>query len=227
MTIEDRIHTIQELIQQTALLSHRKSSAIKLLAVSKGQTTSAIEQAFQAGLNQFAENYLQEAMLKMQSLQHLPLIWHFIGPIQSNKAQKISQHFSWVHSLSHEKIAVLLNRYRPSNLPKLNVCIQVNLDLEHSKSGILPEELPALALSVNQLPNLTLRGLMAIPKIQLQEDEQYLSFMRLTRLLEQVNRDLGLQMDTLSMGMSEDLVAAIRAGSTIIRIGRAIFGERK
>jgi pyridoxal phosphate enzyme (YggS family) len=227
MSIADRIHFIQQTIIATAAHYQRSAKEICLLAVSKGQPASAIAEAFAAGVNNFGENYWQEAQPKVHALKNLPLCWHFIGPIQGNKTAAIAQNFSWVHSLSREKIAHLLAQHRPGHLPALNVCLQVNLDNEDTKTGVLPQQLSQLALAVQQLPQLKLRGLMAIPKPQWHEQQQYESLLRLTKLFNQLNQDFHLAMDTLSMGMSDDLVAAIRAGSTIIRIGRAIFGERQ
>lgn len=226
MTIAKQVHTIQQIIIDAAKSCQRSPEDIQLLAVSKGQPVEAIQAAFEAGLCNFGENYLQEAQIKIQALKALPLCWHFIGPIQSNKTQALAQNFSWVHSVSREKIAQLLAQYRPENLPALNLCLQVNLDDEPTKSGINPQQLAKLALVVSQLPRLRLRGLMAIPKPESGEQQQYDSFLRLTNLLHRLNKELNLSMDTLSMGMSDDLVAAIRAGSTMVRIGRAIFGER-
>ncbi|KTD24487.1 pyridoxal-5'-phosphate dependent enzyme family transporter protein [Legionella maceachernii] len=227
MTIAERIAQIQQVIATTAESCQRSPHEIELLAVSKGQPTNAIAEAVAAGICHIGENYWQEAKTKMRALTHLPICWHFIGPIQSNKTQEIAQAFSWVHSVSREKIARLLAQHRPAHLPALNVCLQVNLDEEETKSGLLPQQVHELALIAHQLPRLKLRGLMTIPKPQLGEQQQYESLLRLTNLFNQLNQELGLNLDTLSMGMTEDLVAAIRAGSTMVRIGRAIFGERR
>ncbi|CDZ77670.1 pyridoxal phosphate enzyme, YggS family [Legionella massiliensis] len=226
MTIAEQVFKIQQVIINTAKSCQREPEAIQLMAVSKGQPANAIREAFATGLVNFGENYLQEAQAKMHSLADLALNWHFIGPIQSNKVQAIAENFSWVHSLDREKIAKLLAQHRPESLPALNLCLQVNLDNEESKSGLAPQQVAELARQVQQLPRLRLRGLMAIPKPQSDEQQQYESLLRLTRLFNQLNKDLNLSMDTLSMGMSDDIVAAIRAGSTMLRIGRAIFGER-
>lgn len=227
MTISDRVQHIQQLITNTAKSCQRSPQAIQLLAVSKGQPATAIREAFAAGLTRFGENYLQEAQKKMKTLSDLAISWHFIGPIQGNKTQAIAQNFSWVHSLSREKIARLLAKHRPAHLPPLNVCLQVNLDQEETKSGASPKQLAGLALLVCQLPALQLRGLMAIPKPQSNEQLQYESLLRFTTLFNQLNQEHHLAMDSLSMGMTNDLVAAIRAGSTLLRIGRGIFGELK
>ncbi len=196
------------------------------MAVSKGQSCLSIEQVYAAGISEFGENYLQEALAKIQTLKHLKLCWHFIGPIQSNKAPDIAQNFSWVHSVSRYKIAQLLHDSRPHDMPPINVCIQVNLDDEKTKTGVTAEEVTPLASHILELPQLRLRGLMLIPQPQSDQQQQYLSFLRLKKRLEILNQQLNTTMDTLSMGMSDDFEAAIRAGSTIVRIGRAIFGER-
>ncbi len=226
MTIAINLEQIRKLIAKTSSSCQRSPADIQILAVSKGQPLSAIREAYAAGLTQFGENYLQEALIKIKALNDLAIQWHFIGPIQSNKTQQIVQHFSWVHSLCREKIAEDLSKFRPTDLPPLNVCLQVNLDSEETKSGVSPQELAQLAFKVNQLPSLRLRGLMTIPKPLTSEQAQYESLARLPILLKKLNQELNLSMDTLSMGMSNDLVAAIRAGSTMLRIGRAIFGER-
>ncbi len=223
MTIADRIAAIQERVNTAAVNCQREINAIQILAVSKGQLPVVIEEAFAAGLTHFGESYLQEAQSKMRRLASLPLNWHFIGTIQSNKAEAIASHFCWVHSLSSEKVARKLNEYRPKRLPRLNVCLQVNLDNESTKSGLHINELVQLIPHIQALPFLHLRGLMAIPQLQSNEALQIASFTRLTTLLHYLNGRLDLHMDTLSMGMSQDFVAAICAGSTIIRIGQAIF----
>lgn len=227
MTIYQRIQELQQLINQSAKDAGRSAESIHLLAVSKGQSAQAMEEAYQAGLRHFGENYLQEAETKMKALQQLPICWHFIGPIQSNKTKAIAEQFSWVHSVGREKIAALLSAHRPSNLPDLNICIQVNLDNEDSKSGVSPGQLPELAAMITHLPRLKLRGLMTIPLPREGEEQQYLSLLRLKHLFDDLNKQSGLTMDTLSMGMTDDLTAAIRAGSTILRIGRKLFGERQ
>ncbi|CEK09782.1 YggS family pyridoxal phosphate-dependent enzyme [Legionella hackeliae] len=225
-TIAERVHYIQDLIQSTAQYYQRSSKEILLLAVSKGHSVEKIQEAYQAGLKHFGENQYQEAWQKIQTLHSLPICWHFIGPIQSNKAKGITQHFHWVHSLSRKDIAELLSKHRPGNLPPLSVCLQINLDNEATKTGIKPEEAAEFAEFISKLPQLKLRGLMAIPILHHDEQLQYESLLRLNHLMNDLNKTLHLSMDTLSMGMSEDLIAAIRAGSTIVRIGRALFGER-
>ncbi|MFW2569538.1 YggS family pyridoxal phosphate-dependent enzyme [Legionella sp. 29fVS95] len=227
MTISERVHQIQTLITTATERYEREANAVKLLAVSKGQSSDAIKQAFEAGISDFGENYLQEAQVKMRALSDLAIHWHFIGPIQSNKTRGIAQDFEWVHSVGREEIAMMLAKYRPAHLPALNICLQINLDEEESKSGVSPIQAEKLALFVGQLPSLTLRGLMTIPRPQDNTQQQYESFLRLAILLADLNKKLNLSMDTLSMGMSDDFEAAIRAGSTLVRIGRAIFGERQ
>lgn len=227
MSIADNIKHIQNCMLLEEKACHRPLGSVTLLAVSKGHAASHIEEAYQAGIFDFGENYLQEALKKIKLIAHPSIRWHFIGPIQSNKAQDIATHFTWVHSVSRIKIAQLLNDYRPSNRPPLKICLQVNLDREHSKAGVLPEDVEELARGVLQLPHLHLSGLMLIPKPETDTALQYQSFFRLKTLLQQLNQALGTEMKTLSMGMSHDYPAAIHAGSTLIRIGTALFGERK
>lgn len=224
--IIDNINHINQLIRQAEIASHRPKGDVKLLAVSKGHQSCEIEQAYRAGLRDFGESYLQEALAKIQTLSALPLCWHFIGPIQSNKTHGIAHNFSWIHSVSRQKIAQQLDMARPASMPPINICLQVNFDAEESKSGVTPDEIANLASYVLQLPRLHLRGLMLIPKPETDERLQYLSFLRLAQLLDTLNQQLNIAMDTLSMGMSNDMQAAIRAGSTIVRVGTAIFGKR-
>ena len=200
----------------------REPATVGLLAVSKTQPAAAIRDAFAAGLRDFGENYLQEALEKQAALTDLPLIWHFIGPIQSNKTRPIAEHFDWVHSVDRLKIAQRLSDQRPAHLPALNICLQVNVSGEDSKSGCSPEELTALARAVVALPNLRLRGLMAIPEPTDDVAAQHAAFARLRQLRD----ELALNLDTLSMGMSHDLEAAIAEGATWVRIGTALFGAR-
>lgn len=227
MNLSDNMHLIQQKITLMTEKYHRPPGSVRLIAVSKGQPITAIEQAFIAGIRDFGENYWQEAQKKMNSLSHLPVHWHFIGPLQSNKTRAIAQQFSWVHSLDRHKIATQLSQHRPINQPPINVCIQVNLDNEPNKSGVAILHLPELIKHANALPGIQLKGLMAIPKAESNPEVQYQSFLRLSHLLHDMNQQFNLTLDTLSMGMSDDLEAAIRAGSTMIRIGRAIFGERQ
>lgn len=225
MKLDKKLNVIQDLIRQTELSCDREPGSVLLLAVSKQQPAGKIREAFQYGLHNFAENYFQEAEKKIHQLK-LPICWHFIGPIQSNKTKGIATLFQWVHTIDRYKIAERLNQQRPEEFTPLNVCLQINLTDEHSKSGISPNEAAELAFKVNQLPHLKLRGMMSIPPVMTSMEEQEALFKQLADLMRDLNKTLGLKMDTLSMGMSDDLVPAIRSGATIVRIGRAIFGER-
>ncbi|WP_043240855.1 YggS family pyridoxal phosphate-dependent enzyme [Pseudomonas solani] len=221
-TIAENIAKVRARIREAAQASERDFSAIGLLAVSKTKPAAAIREAHACGVVDFGENYLQEALAKQQELADLPLTWHFIGPIQSNKTKPIAEHFHWVHSVDRLKIAERLSAQRPTHLPPLNICLQVNVSGEASKSGCAPEELPTLAAAVAALPNLHLRGLMAIPEPTEDRAEQHAAFAR----LQQLSHALNLPLDTLSMGMSHDLEAAIAEGATWVRIGTALFGAR-
>ena len=221
-TIAENISTLAERIHNAAQAAQRDPASVGLLAVSKTKPASDLREAYAAGLRDFGENYLQEALGKQTELSDLPLIWHFIGPIQSNKTRAITENFAWVHSVDRLKIAQRLSEQRPPELPPLNICIQVNVSGEASKSGCSPEDLPALAQAISALPNLKLRGLMAIPEPTDDRDEQNASFAAVSTLQAQ----LGLPLDTLSMGMSHDLEAAIAQGATWVRIGTALFGAR-
>jgi pyridoxal phosphate enzyme (YggS family) len=193
--------------------------------VSKTRPSEDIREAYSCGLEHFGENYLQEALDKIEALSDLPLTWHFIGPIQSNKTRAIAAHFHWVHSVEREKIARRLNDQRPPELPPLQVCLQVNISGEASKSGVSPGELPALAAAVAQMPRLALRGLMAVPAPSENLAEQRAAFARL-RELRDSHEAVAPGMDTLSRGRIGDMDAAIAEGATILRIGTAIFGPR-
>lgn len=224
-TIETNLQAVRQAIAQAADMAQRNAQQITLLAVSKTFPVEAILEAYAAGQRVFGESYLQEALDKIKALRELPLDWHFIGPIQSNKTRPIAENFAWVHSIDRLKIAERLSAQRPPDKPPLNVCIQVNVSGEYSKSGITPEETMLLAQQVVQLPHLKLRGLMAIPAPEHELASQRLPFARLRELRQQLNAQ-GLALDTLSMGMSQDMVAAILEGATIVRLGSAIFGER-
>lgn len=226
MTMAERIHLLQGVIHQLEATYHRQPGSVTLLAVSKGHASSSIECAFAAGLDQFGESYLQEALVKINALTHLPICWHFVGRVQRNKAVAIAEHFSWVHGVCQTKTAQSLNDARPDGMEPLNICIQLNLDDEPTKSGVSPDALPELVADIIPLPRLALRGFMVIPKPLLDEEEQYRSFLRATTLLSAINAQFDLTLSTFSMGMSDDFPAAIRAGSTMIRVGRAIFGAR-
>lgn len=221
--MKTRIETLKQAILTAAQEAARKEEDILVLAVSKGKSIDQIKQAYALGFRDFAESYLQEAEKKIKAVQDLNLCWHFIGPIQSNKTKKIAEHFDWVHSIGRKKIFELLAYHRAPARPPLNVCIEVNLDNEPQKEGFSPEEVLSLAPYFASTAQINWRGLMAIPAPKESEDKQYQSFLRLEQLLTKLNEEKGLHLDTLSMGMSRDFRAAIRAGSTILRLGQAIF----
>ncbi|MGB8973190.1 MAG: YggS family pyridoxal phosphate-dependent enzyme [Pseudomonas capeferrum] len=221
-TIADNLSALAARIASAAQAAGRDPASIQLLAVSKTKPASAIREIHAAGVRNVGENYLQEALTKQQALVDLPLIWHFIGPIQSNKTKAIAEHFDWVHSVDRLKIAQRLSEQRPAALGPLNICLQVNVSGEDSKSGCAPADLPALAKAVASLPNLRLRGLMAIPEPSDERAVQEAAF----ATLRELQQGLGLGLDTLSMGMSHDLEAAIAQGATWVRIGTALFGAR-
>ena len=203
----------------------RPSGSVKLLAVSKTRNAAEVIALAQAGIRDFGENYAQEAQAKIEALQGQPLVWHFIGPLQSNKTRQVAENFHWLHSLERIRVATRLNAARPAELPPLNVCIQVNVDAEASKSGVAPEQAEQLAQQLAPLSRLKLRGLMALPAPTDDFDAQRLAFTKLRRLQERLNAT-GLQLDTLSMGTTNDMRAAIAAGATMVRIGVALFGPR-
>ena len=211
---------------QAAAAAGRAAETVGLLAVSKTFGDADVRALADAGQRAFGENYVQEALEKQAALRDLPLEWHFIGPIQGNKTRAISDNFSWVHSVDRLKIAERLSAQRPPGLPPLQVCIEVNVSGEASKGGVAPVELPALAEAVSALPGLQLRGLMAIPAPTPDVAAQRAAFRRVREAFDAL-RARGLALDTLSMGMSADLEAAILEGATIVRIGTALFGERK
>ena len=223
-SLPDRIQLLRSQIRQAESAARRAPESVRLLAVSKTRSAAEIREAVAAGQTAFGESYVQEALEKMQALTDVPIEWHFIGPIQSNKTAQIATHFAWVHSLDRLKIAQRLNDQR-GELPPLHVCIQVNTSGEASKAGIPESELVPLAEAIRQLPRLRLRGLMTIPAPESDPIKQRLPFHQLKRCLEQLN-GLGMELDTLSMGMSDDMQAAIAEGATIVRIGTAVFGPR-
>lgn len=227
--IKDHLGKVRERISLAAKEAARDPSDIHLLAVSKTQPVEAILEAATAGQNAFGENYEQEAVTKILVIRKnhpdLKLEWHFIGPIQSNKTRAIAEHFDWVHSVDRERIARRLSDQRPADLPPLNICLQINISGETSKSGIRPEDLPNLAKTVSMMPRLKLRGLMAIPEPETDPDKQRRPFHAMKILFRQL-QEAGFELDTLSMGMSDDMSAAIDEGATIVRIGTAIFGPR-
>lgn len=223
--ILSNLQATRKAIAEAAKAAHRNVAEVHLLAVSKTFPAESVREAYRAGQSAFGENYLQEALDKIAALRDLPLEWHFIGPIQSNKTRAIAENFAWVHSVDRLKIAERLSTQRPADMPPLNVCIQVNVSREESKSGIAPEEALQLAVAVRRLPHLKLRGLMSIPAPVADEAAQHIPFVQMRFLLEQLNIE-GMELDTLSMGMSHDFPAAIQEGATIVRIGTAIFGQR-
>lgn len=221
-TIHDNIAKVRTRIREAAQASGRDPQTVQLLAVSKSKPAHALREACACGQRDFGENYLQEALAKQAELADLDLVWHFIGPIQSNKTKPLAEHFAWVHSVDRLKIAERLSAQRPAHLEPLNICLQVNVSFEASKSGCEPADLPALAAAVAALPNLRLRGLMAIPEPTPDVAAQRAAFARLRQLKD----SLPLELDTLSMGMSDDLEAAIAEGASWVRIGSALFGAR-
>lgn len=223
--IASALQAVKDRILVAAAENGRPAQSVQLLAVSKFFPDAAVRDAFQAGQSKFGESYVQEALAKMSALRDLPLEWHFIGPLQSNKTRQVAEHFAWVHSVDRAKIAERLSAARPAELPLLQVCLQVNVSGEASKGGVAPEEAAALAAHVKSLPRLQLRGLMAIPAPTDEVALQRRQFRIVAELLAQLNR-LNFQLDTLSMGMSDDMEAAIAEGATIVRVGSAIFGAR-
>lgn len=221
-TLRERLQAIQQCIQH----AQQTDRSITLVAVSKTQPATIIREAFNAGQIQFGENYLQEALQKQTQLTDLPIEWHFIGPIQSNKTQLIAQHFAWVHSVDRIKIAQRLNDARPPHLPPLQICIQTNISSESTKSGVSVEELIPLACAFKNFSNLTLRGLMAIPAPTNDIETQRAQFKAVKKAYEMLINH-GFKLDTLSMGMSEDYLIAIQEGATTVRIGSKIFGARE
>lgn len=221
MMIQHSLARIHEKIIAAAMQCHREPSTIALLAISKKQSAEKIRDAFYAGQKSFGENYLQEALAKQKQLSDLPIEWHFVGTVQSNKIKMIATHFDWVHSVNQFSVAEKLNRARASQQKPLNICIEVNIDEEKTKSGVWPSAVVDLAKSMVTFPYLRLRGLMVIPQKNNARD----AFQKTAQLQQQLIAE-GLLVDTLSMGMSADFELAIAAGSTLIRIGTAIFGER-
>ena len=222
--IAQRLKQIRSHILHAELACNRKPGSVLLLAVSKTKPAKDIALAYQAGQRHFGENYLQEALIKQQELGAFDITWHFIGPIQSNKTKALATHFDWIHSVDSLKIAKRLSEQRPAHLPPLNICLQVNISDEQSKSGIALDELPHLVELVSGLPNLKLRGVMAIPAPQNDFEQQCQPYKTLYQAVVKLNNP---KLDTFSFGMTGDLKAAIAEGSTIVRIGTALFGERE
>lgn len=224
--ILSNLQAVKRAVTEAATAAGRPSGSVQLLAVSKTFPAASVREAYEAGQTAFGENYLQEALDKIASLGDLPLEWHFIGPIQSNKTRPIAEHFSWVHGVDRLKVAERLSAQRPASMPDLNICLQVNVSGEVSKSGIPVNEVAQLAKQIATLPRLKLRGLMAIPAPSDDQEMQRAPFAQMHELLTELNAQ-GMGLDTLSMGMSHDFAAAIQEGATIVRIGTAIFGARK
>ena len=222
--IADSLQAIQANIRAATLSAHREDN-VQLLAVSKAQSADKMREAYLSGQRLFGENYVQEAINKQQQLTDCDIEWHFIGPIQSNKTQLIAQHFDWVHSVDRLKIAQRLSSARPASLAPLNVCIQINSSLEATKSGADLAEATQLATAINELPNLVLRGLMSIPAPTNDYSTQQAQFKVVFDAFKNLQQQ-GFTIDTLSIGMSDDYVAAIHQGATIVRIGSALFGAR-
>jgi len=225
-TIASNLQAVRDAIAAAAAGAGRRANDVSLLAVSKTFTPDMLREAYSAGQTRFAESYAQEALDKIAALRDLTIDWHYIGPIQSNKTRAIAENFAWVHSVDRLKIAERLSAQRPARLPDLQVCLQVNISGENTKSGVCPNEVSGLAHAIAKLPNLKLRGLMAVPAPSDDVAAQRLPFAQLRKLRDRLNQQ-GLQLDTLSMGMSHDFAAAIAEGATIVRIGTAIFGGRK
>ena len=227
-TIQENITAVQKRLQQAASDAGRNPAEIQLLAVSKTRNIAQISQAITAGVFCFGENYLQEAMDKIDQLDDSRLDWHFIGPLQSNKTRQAAENFAWVHTVDRVKIAQRLSAQRPDDMPALNICLQINIDNEESKSGFNQDQAVEVAATIAQLPKLKLRGLMAIPKLRTVYKEQRQAFAQLRVLMEQINSTLDNchKLDALSMGMSADLEAAVAEGATLVRVGTDIFGAR-
>ncbi len=224
-TIATQLNAVLDRIEAASHAAGRAPHSVGLLAVSKTFGPEAVREAFEAGQRAFGENYIQEAVDKMAALPDLAISWHCIGPIQSNKTKLVAEHFDWVHSVDRLKIAQRLSEQRPAHLPPLQLCLQVNVDGGANKSGVAPQEALALARAVAELPRLQLRGLMAIPEPATDFVAAKHIFMRCTDLFNALNAQ-GLNLDTLSMGMTADLEPAIHAGATLVRVGTAIFGGR-
>ncbi len=223
--VTENLRKIRDLLADAAVSCGRDPDSVRLLAVSKTQPAARVLEAADAGQHDFGENQVQEGLEKIESTRTAALTWHFIGHLQSNKTRAVAEHFDWVHSIDRLKTARRLNDQRPAELTPLHVCLQVNVDRESSKSGVAPSALPELAASVAELPRLKLRGLMCLPAIREEFEAQREPFRRLRKLAESLAAD-GIELDTLSMGMSDDYRAAVFEGATIVRIGTAVFGPR-
>jgi hypothetical protein len=221
----ERLESVLERIRAAARRAGRDPGEVRLLAVSKQQPASAVRAAAAAGQREFGENYLQEAAAKRRGLADLPLTWHFIGQLQTNKTRGVAEAFQWVHTVDRERVAARLSAQRPPDAGPLDVLLQVRLAEEPGKGGVVPQDLPALAAAVADLPRLRLRGLMCIPPPETDEARQRAPYRRLRELLQDLNAR-GHRLDTLSMGMSADLEAAVAEGATLVRVGTAVFGPR-
>ena len=223
--VTENLRKIRDLLHVAAIEANRDPAGVRLLAVSKKQPLEKIREAYAAGQREFGENFVQEGVEKIAAMDKDDITWHFIGHLQSNKTRVVAENFDWVHTIDKLKTARRLSAQRPDGLPPLNVCLQVNVDDEESKSGVAPEALPELAAACAKLPNIRLRGLMCVPAIREEPDAQRIPFAALRELAEKLRTD-GVDTDTLSMGMTADFRAAILEGATIVRIGTALFGER-
>ena len=224
--VTENFRKIQDLLAQASIEAKRPADAVRLLAVSKTKPVAAIEEAAAWGQRHFGENYVQEAVQKIETIARDDLIWHFIGHLQSNKAQAVAETFHWVHTVDRIKLAERLSRHRPASELALNVCIQVNVDRDPAKSGASFQDVPPLAAAITSLPGLKLRGLMCLPTERSGFEAQRAPFAKLAACLEDL-RQAGHDVDTLSMGMTGDYRAAIHEGATIVRIGTALFGPRQ
>jgi len=224
--IAERIQNIRAQIEQTCHQANRDPDTVTLIAVSKTFPADAIAEAFSQGQAVFGESYVQEAVQKVDALRHLDITWHFIGPLQSNKTRPVAERFHWVHSVDREKIAQRLNDQRPATLAPLNVCIQVNVSNDPAKGGVLLNQVKSMAETIDQLPNLQLRGLMAVPALDLEESLQRRQFESLRAAVDELAKQYP-SVDTLSLGMSADWPLAVASGSTMIRVGSSIFGPRQ
>jgi pyridoxal phosphate enzyme (YggS family) len=225
--LSTRLQNVRKRITAAEQRFGREQGSVVLIAVSKTKPAAMIRQAAELGQKCFGESYVQEAVEKIEALSDLALEWHFVGPIQSNKTKHIAARFDWVHSVDRGKIARRLSEQRPAECKPLQLCLQVNISGEQSKQGLALTEVEGLAEEILELPNVRLRGLMAIPQIQTDFDQQRRGFHQLSEKLQALNERFGLQLDTLSMGMSNDLEAAIAEGATFVRVGTDIFGERE
>ncbi len=223
--VTENLRIIRDLLAKSAVAAQREPGTVRLLAVTKKHAVDKILEAVAAGQRDFGENFVQEGLEKIEMMAAQKLVWHFIGHLQTNKTRAVAEHFDWVHTIDRIKTAERLSRQRPSERGPLNICLQVNIDDEAGKSGVEPQALPELAQAVQELPNLSLRGLMCLPEVRTTYEEQRKPFRKLREHAEFLSA-MGVETDTLSMGMSDDFAAAIAEGATIVRIGTAIFGPR-